>query len=446
MFDEFLNKLLNNYNPEELLLIKKSLMYANEKHRGQFRKSGEAYITHPIKVASMLVSLHADAFTVCAALLHDVVEDTDTKKEDIIREFNSDIANLVDGVTKIQVGDDCSKEERKAQYIRKVTTSTLSDVRVIIIKLMDRVHNMQTLMFQSPEKQLKIARETLEIYVPIAYYLGIYNIRFLLEDLSLKYLNSEAYQEILKKREDVLNEGKIILDEMIELIKNESSKHNLDISMVKSTKNIYGIYKRLSNGSNITDINDILRIKVIVPELFDCYKILGIIHSLYKPLNSKFKDYISSPKTNKYQSLHTTVYTGFNYFVQLQIRTKEMNDINQYGILNTWLNGGEKTNITKYLQNNFPFISVLKRINDTYQDDLEFIDKLEHDVLKEKVYITIGNGNTLELPIGSTLCDLGNKLGVSSSRLIVNNEEKEENYVLKSNDYISFTKTKLKNK
>lgn len=443
-FSDFLKKIVNNYNEEELNLIKKSLIFANNKHMGQFRKSGEPYITHPITVASMLIDLKADVNTICAALLHDVIEDTLTTKEEIINEFNEDIANLVDGVTKIQVDGNISKEERKSQYIRKVTTSIFEDVRVIIIKLMDRVHNMMTLSYQSEENQLRISKETLEIYVPLAYYLGIYKVRFLLEDLSFKYLKPNAYNYIEDERENIINEGNILLDDMIDLIKKETIKYNIEVFFEKSTKNIYGIYKRIRNGSSIFDISDILRIKVIVNNEMDCYKLLGIIHSLYHPIHSKFKDYISSPKTNKYQSIHTTVYTGINHLVQLQIRTKEMNDINQYGIITAWKKGIESKDITTYLCNNFPFISVLKDINEKYFSDSEFMDKLEHDILKEKVYITIGNGNVLELPSGSTLKDLCEKLGVSYTRLMVNNEVKNTDYVLKSNDFISFVKSKVK--
>jgi len=444
--EKFLNKLINHYNEKELNLIKKALFFAESKHKGQFRKSGEPFIIHPIAVASMLVDLKADVDTICAALLHDTIEDTDTTKEEIIYEFNVDIANLVDGVTKFKDDGISSIEERKAQYIRKITTSIFNDVRVVIIKLMDRVHNMMTLEYQKRDKQIKIAKETLDIYVPIAYYLGIYKVRFLLEDLSFKYLDLDKYQEIENIRDEIIIEGNNILDEMIEEIKKEISKYKIDCTFEKNTKNIYGIYKRIKNGASLFDISDILRIKIITSSLIDCYQILGIVHSLFHPINNKFKDYISNPKTNKYQALHTTVYTNLNRLVQLQIRTKEMNDVDQYGIVNEWINGEQNADITSYLCNNFPFISVLREINKNYQDDLEFMDKLEHDVLKEKVYIIIGNGNVLELPIGSTLNDLCFKLGVESDRLIVNNKEQELDYVLKNNDYISFTKRKVKKK
>ena len=237
----------------------------------------------------MLINLKADADTICAALLHDVLEDTNTTKEEIILQFNEDIANLVDGVTKFKDDGISSVEERKAQYIRKITTSIFNDVRVIIIKLMDRVHNMETLEFQEKSKQVKISKETLEIYVPIAYYLGFYKVRFLLEDLSFKYLDYDNYQKIENIREEIIKEGNSVLDDMIDTLKQELSKHEISVSFEKSTKNIYGIYKRIRNGSNIFDISDILRIKVIVSNLMDCYKVLGIIHSLYHPVHNKFQ-------------------------------------------------------------------------------------------------------------------------------------------------------------
>lgn len=444
-FDQFINS-LSGYNENELILIKRALLFAKEKHHGQFRKSGEPYIIHPIAVASMLLEFKADAKTISAALLHDVLEDTDTTYADLEEEFGKEVAFLVDGVTKIKGDNHKTNEERKAQYIRKVTTSILSDVRIIIIKLMDRVHNMQTMEYQSHEKQIKISKETLEIYVPIAYYLGIYKIRFLLEDLSFKYLNPEKYQEIMNLREQFVVEGEVILNEMMEIVKEELAKYQIEATLEKSTKNIYGIYKRIKNGSNILDIGDLLRIKVIVSNLIECYQVLGIIHNLYHPINNRFKDYISSPKTNKYQSLHTTVYTNFNRLVQFQIRTREMNDIDVLGIINAWAKKDILLDITNYLFNNFPFVLVLKEINDNYSNDLEFLDKLEHDILKEKVYVIIGNGNILELPSGSTLKELGQKLGIVTSRIMVNNEERSLDYVLKSNDIISFAKNKVKRK
>ena len=259
-------------------------------------------------------------------------------------------------------------------------------------------------------------------------------------------MDLNKYQEIENIRDEIIIEGNTILDEMIDLIKEQIAKYRIDCTFEKNTKNIYGIYKRIKNGANIFDISDILRIKIITTNLIDCYRVLGIVHSLFHPINNKFKDYISNPKTNKYQALHTTVYTNLNRLVQLQIRTKEMNDIDQYGIVNEWINGEKNPDITSYLCSNFPFISVLREINKDYKNDLEFMDKLEHDVLKEKVYIIIGNGNVLELPIGSTLNDLCLKLGVESNRLMVNNNEQEIDYVLKNNDYISFTKRKVKKK
>ena len=441
---EFLEKVKENYNKIDFLLIEKALFYADLKHKGQYRKSGEEYITHPLMVASMLIDLRASANTICAGLLHDVIEDTDTKKEEIQEEFNLDIANLVEAVTKIKNNDHSTKEEAKALYIRKLTTSILKDIRVIVIKLIDRLHNMQTLKYQSLENQKKIANETLELYVPIAYYLGIYKVRFLLEDLSFKFLNNDLYNKIKDSRELIIESGSGILDNMILSLKENFNKYGIDAEFIKDTKNIYGIYKRINNGTKLEEISDLLRIKIIVNDLLECYKVLGISHSIFKPVNGKFKDYISNPKTNKYQSLHTTVYTNTNLLAQLQIRTKEMNEVDTFGIINAWYKKENDINIQKYLYDNFPFISVLKDINDNYDDDLEFMEKLRHDILKERVYITIGNGNIVELPYGSTINDLCRKLGIVSDELMINNEEKEENYVLKNNDVISFSKVKVK--
>lgn len=442
--DDFLTNIVNIYNEEELKLIKKALIYADNKHSGQMRKSGEPYIIHPIAVADKLVSFNADCNIVCAALLHDVLEDTNTSKEELKQEFNNDIAYLVDGVTKFKDDGVSSKQELKEQYIRKVTTSILSDVRVIIIKLMDRLHNMETLNYQSRDKQKKIAKETLEIYVPLAYYLGMYQIRFLLEDLAFKYLNPVIYKKIESKRNDIIKDGSNLLDEITSIISDEIKKNEIDANLEKNTKNVYGIYKRMKKGTSINNVSDILRIKIIVNNLSDCYKVLGIVHTLFHPINNRFKDYISNPKTNKYQSLHTTIFTGNNYFVQIQIRTKEMDDIDQYGILSEWLKRKENSDITKYLWREFPFISLLNEINNNYPDDFTFMEKLNNKILKEKIYVTIGNGNIIEIPKDFTLRDLGNHLNVDASRLLVNNDEKNMMYVLRNNDHISTTKGKVK--
>lgn len=446
MSDVFVRKIVDNYSSDDVLLIKSALKYADFHHKGQFRKSGEPYIIHPVSVAFMLCDLNADANTICAALLHDIIEDTEVTYNDLKTTFNEDIANLVDGVTKIKNNEHSSKEEEKAKYIRKLTTSILSDVRIMIIKLMDRLHNMETLNYQSPSKQIKIAKETLDIYVPIAHYLGIYKIRFLLEDLSFKYLDETNYNLINKIRENIVLEGNVLLDSMIEILKKELALYKIDAILEKNTKNIYGIHKRLLHGTNIKDISDILRVKVITNNFIECYQVLGIIHKIFRPVNGRFKDYISNPKTNRYQSLHTTVYTPKNQLVQFQIRTKEMNDVNQYGIITAWFNNESKNDIIRYLFNNYPFVSVLKDINELYKDDLEFMEKLEHEVLKEKVYIVIGNGNILELPVGFTLIDLCNKLGISDVKVQVNNEDKDLDYILKSNDFVSFTRNKVKRK
>lgn len=441
---EFLKKSLLKYNEKDFLLIKKALFYAMEKHKGQFRKSGEEYIVHPIAVASMLIDLEASANTVCAGLLHDIIEDTDTKKEDIMQEFNLDIANLVEAVTKIKNKDQFTKEEEKALYIRKVTTSILTDIRVIIIKLIDRLHNIQTLEYKSRESQIRIANETLELYVPIAYYLGIYKLRFLLEDLSFKYLNNELYNKIGETRKSIIDNYGYLLDDMIDLIRKEFTKYCIKAEFTKDTKNIYGIYKRINNGTKLEEIGDLLRIKIIVNDVMECYKVLGIIHSIFKPVNGKFKDYISNPKTNKYQSLHTTVYTNTNLLAQIQIRTKEMNKIDTLGIINAWYKKEDAGDIKKYLYDNFPFIAVLKEIDDHYPNDLEFMEKLRYDILKERIYIVIGNGNIMELPYGSTINDLCRKLGICGKNLIINNEEKEGTYILKNNDFVSLEKVKVK--
>lgn len=443
--NDFLKDVVKYYNNEEVALIKKSLVFANERHSGQTRKSGAPYIVHPLTVAHILLEAKADANTICAALLHDVLEDTNTPKEEIACKFNEDIAHLVEGVTNIKNSAHSSIEEERAGYLRKLTTSIFEDVRIIIIKLIDRLHNMQTLDYQSVENQQKVAKETLEVYVPIAHYLGIYKIRFLLEDLSFKYLERKAYNECKHLKEEIASDSRCLLDEMVASFKEKLTTYNIKVKIETDIKNIYGIYKQTINNEK-NDKSDLLKIRIIVNNLAECYQVLGVVHSLSKPVDSKFKDYISNPKTNRYQAIHTTVYTTDDKLVQVQILTKEMHKVNTFGIMTAWNDEEKRNNIQRYLMMNFPFVKVLREINSFYPNNLDFMKKLQHDVLKEKIYVIIGNGNIMELPSDTTLDDLCKKLDVSYERLLINNEIKPIDYVLENNDVISAINVKVKKK
>ena len=299
-------------------------------HSGQLRQSGEAYITHPLNVAYIASIMNADIDTICAALLHDTLEDTSATKEEITRLFNSEIAKLVDGVTKISKMNFSSKSEQNLANIRKIVTGIMEDVRIIIIKLADRLHNMRTLEYKSVFKQQENSIETMEIFVPLAYYIGAYKIKNELEDISLRYLKPEEYKmlqyEVNKRKyedNECLREMLIVLDDIL-------TKEGINHYIKTRTKNIYGIYKKVEDGYKISDIHDYLALKIMVDEISECYQTLGFVHSKYHPMNYKFKDYIWNPKTNMYRSLHTTVFAENDKLVQTQIRTFDMDKIGPF--------------------------------------------------------------------------------------------------------------------
>ena len=306
-----LENLLNNlrmYDEKEIEQIKKAYYYADYLHNGQFRQSGEKYITHPLNVAYILSELNADSNTICAGLLHDTIEDTKITKDDIANVFNNDIAKLVDGVTKLAKMNFSSKEDLNNANTRKIITSITTDVRIIIIKLADRLHNMRTLSFKSSFKQKENAIETMEIFVPLSYCIGAYRIKSELEDLSFRYLKPDIYKKTMEEKRKIEYLSRSCLDEMYEKITCLLNTKNITNKIKVRTKNIYGIYKRLNEGKRLSDIHDLLALKVIVDEIDNCYMTLGLIHSLYHPINDRFKDYICNPKTNMYRSLHTTVF------------------------------------------------------------------------------------------------------------------------------------------
>lgn len=297
--DDLLN-LVKSYNPDEVENIKRAYYYADNLHSGQKRQSGEPYITHPLNVAYILAEMHADRDTVCAGLLHDTLEDTHITKEDISHDFNPEIAALVDGVTKISKLNFSTKQEQNVANTRKIITGITSDVRIIIIKLADRLHNMRTLEYKTEFKQKENSLETMDIFVPLAYYIGAYRIKSELEDLSFRYLKPDIYMSLLEKNKKIEEENKNLLLEMKYKIENILKDNNIPNEIKVRTKNIYGIYKRLHEGEKLSDIHDLFSLKIMVDEINDCYRGLRYVHSLYHPINSKFKDYICNPKTNMY--------------------------------------------------------------------------------------------------------------------------------------------------
>ena len=329
---ESLIKKVSTYTKKDLDLIEKAYYYAFKCHKNQKRESGEDYIIHPLTVAYILSLMHADTDTLCAALLHDVIEDTSKTFDDIKEEFSSEIAYLVDGVTKFSHMNFNSRDEFLASNIRRIIVSIREDARIVIIKLVDRLHNMRTLEYKKPEKRQEIALQTIEIYVPLAYYIGAYKIKDELENLSFQYLKPDTYNELEKKISIIQRDTKKMLNKMINETKKKLVTEGIKCNLEIRYKDVYSIYKKLITHSTIENIHDLLGIKVTVNTIKDCYLALMIIHSLYPPITYKFKDYIVKPKTNMYRSLHTTVFADKDYLVQFQIRTKEMDRIATYGL------------------------------------------------------------------------------------------------------------------
>ena len=437
-----LKKQLLSYNPDEIEKVTKAYEYAKLLHEGQFRQSGEPYIIHPVNVAYILTELHADGNTVCAGLLHDVIEDTPATKEDIAHEFNQEIADLVDGVTKLAKMNFSSKEEENLANTRKLITGITTDVRIIIIKLADRLHNMRTLEYKEPFKQKENSLETMDIFVPLAYYIGAYDIKSELEDLSFKYLKPEMYKTIEWKKHKLETNSNACLQEMLETIKEILTNDNIPNELKIRTKNIYGIYKRLEEGQRLQDIHDLLALKVLVDNIANCYRTLGLVHAKYHPINDKFKDYICNPKTNMYQSLHTTVFGPQEHLVQTQIRTFEMDRVALYGLTAYWDvdKGRARETMQEDLRNKFQFFSSLVDIDSMFSDNKEFIFQIKSELFGNKIYVYTPQGNILELPKGSTPIDFAYKIhtdiGNTMIYALVNDKKVADNYVLQNKDRV----------
>ena len=435
-------------NPKSLYLIQSAYEYAEKKHFGQKRISGDDYIQHPLNVALILTEIKADVYCMAAALLHDTIEDSDSTKEEVSRLFGSEVALLVDGVTKINKLHFNSVSEQMAANQRKILVGLSEDVRVIIIKLADRLHNMRTLYVMTEEKQKRKSRETLEILTPVAHRLGIYKIKSELEDLSLRYLKPDVYFDILEK----LNTKKRDMDDDVGKMINEVSTlltdHHIEHEIKGRSKSIYSIYNKLSKGKKFNDIYDILALRVLVETEQECYLVLGLIHSKYKPVPKRFKDYVAMPKTNLYQSLHTTVFGVDGKLFEIQIRTHDMNMIAEYGIASHWSykeqsDGAKKDSMEQKLQ---IFRSIIE-LNEESNTPEEFINSIKKDVLtNDSIYVYTPKGDVMELPVGSTPVDFAYKVhsevGDSMIGAIVNDNIVTLDYELHTGDIIKVNTSK----
>ena len=403
---EDLIKIIERYmTEEEVAFVMKAYEYAKLMHKDQKRKSGEPYIIHPVNVAIILADLDMDVETIIAALLHDVVEDTTSTYDDVKNMFSEDIANIVDGVTKLNKLNYKSSEDFQAENLRKMILAMNNDIRVIIVKLADRLHNLRTLEYMNEEKQKQKAKETIEIYAPLAGRLGIFKIKWELEDLSLRYLDPEGYYDLVEKINKKRSEREKEINEIIKAISTELDKQELHYDISGRPKNFYSIYKKM-NGKNksFESIYDLIAVRILVDTVKDCYAVLGIVHSMWKPLPGRFKDYIAMPKPNMYQSLHTTVISDTGEIFEIQIRTYEMHEVAEYGIAAHWKYKGGKAQ-GKDVDNKLDWLRQLLEWQKDLKDPKEFIDTLKIDFFDDEVFVFTPNGDVVDLPEGSTPVD-----------------------------------------
>ena len=439
---EFLEKILSinsKYNTE---LIGKAFDTGMRLHEGQLRKSGEPYFIHPINVAIILAEIGMDDETIVGGLLHDVVEDTEYTREQLVEDFNEDIALLVDGVTKLGSIKFESKEEIQAENFRKMFLAMSQDIRVLIIKLADRLHNMRTMGFMKPEKIIEKCNETLDIYAPLASRLGIFRLKFELEDLALKFLHPEEFQDLKQKVNKRKEEREETINHVIAEIKDSLDDMNLEYDIYGRAKHYYSIYRKMKNqNKQIDELFDLIAVRVIVDSVKDCYSVLGIVHTMWKPIPGRFKDYIAMPKPNMYQSLHTTVIGDNGEPFEIQIRTKEMHRIAEYGIAAHWKY--KEGNTSGQASNDDVKLAWLRQSLE-WQKDLsdpkDFLETMKVDLFASQVFVFTPRGEVIELPAGSTPLDFAFKIhtaiGCKCVGAKVNGKMVTIDYTLKHGDIV----------
>ena len=448
--EDLLNK-VSTYddNTDDQSLIRNAYDYAYRKHFSQKRITGDDYITHPLNVAWILTDVKADGITIAAALLHDTIEDSDSTYEEIKNLFGEDTAKIVDGVTKINRLNFSTDSEQIAANQRKILVGLSSDVRVLIVKLADRLHNMRTLYVLSEAKQKRKAKETLEILTPVAHRLGMYKLKSELEDLSLRYLNPDAYYDIVEKLNLKKTERDEAVGKMLEDVSELLNEHNIVHEIKGRSKSIYSIYNKMNKGKKFEDIYDILALRVFVNTEQECYLALGLIHSKYKPVPKRFKDYIAMPKTNLYQSLHTTVFGIDGQLFEIQIRTYEMDKIAEYGIASHWSYKENKTaNSKDLMEQKLEIFRSIIELNEDAKTPEEFISNVKKDLLfNDSIYVYTPKGDVIELPKGSTCVDFAyrvhSEVGDKMVGAIVNDSIVPFDYTLKTGDIIKVNTSKL---
>lgn len=408
--EDVISELKKHHKKANIKLVLKAYHYADDLHREQYRKSGEPYIIHPLQVAYILSTIELDENTICAALLHDVVEDTDKTHQDIIEEFGQEIADMVEGVTKLgKLQQYTTVQEQQVEDYRKMFLAMGKDIRVILIKLADRLHNMRTLKFLSRDRQIANAKETMDLYAPLANRLGMYSLKWELEDLSFKYLYPEEYREIVEGLDRKRDERLVFIEKIMENIRSELKVQHIDAEVTGRAKHLYSIYRKMKRDNKTLDqIYDLFALRILVNSVKDCYASLGIVHELYTPMPGRFKDYISVPKSNMYQSLHTTLIGPKGTPFEVQIRTWDMHRVAEFGIAAHWAykeaNKNTKSTVT-VKEDKLAWLRESLEWQKDMQDPEEFLNTLKTELFEDEVYVFTPKGDIKVLPKGATPID-----------------------------------------
>ncbi len=440
-FEDLIRKVKSYHPNADIDKITRAYELAKEAHKDQKRVSGIPYITHPLSVACIVADLKLDTDSICAALLHDVVEDTPYSREDIKERFGEQVAALVDGVTKLDKIAFSNKEERDMENLRKMFLAMANDIRVIIIKFADRIHNMNTLISMNEDKQREIARETLSVFAPLAHRLGMYKIKWELEDLSLKYIDPIAFYEIMKGINQKRQEREKYIDIIKRDLKNKLSELNIECTIDGRPKHFYSIYRKMyTQNKTLDQIYDLFAVRIITNSVSDCYAALGAAHELYKPMPGRFKDYIAMPKPNKYQSLHSTVIGSDGRPFEIQIRTKEMHEIAENGIAAHWKYKEGKSTSDTATEQKFQWVKQILDVQKDSKNEEEFLRTLRIDLFTDQVFVFSPKGDVLSFPAGSTPIDFAfsihSAIGYKMQGAKVNSKIVPLDYQLQNGDIV----------